>query len=101
MRFKRKQKPSLKADDSNLDYNAKRPILLTAKHSVVQLLLERAHRDNLHEGTECGKYSPTRVLDCWIGECIENNRVEMYQMQTQEGQPNPPTNGGPTPRTAG
>ena len=37
---------------SNLDYNAKHPILLTAKHPVVQLLLEKAHRDNLHEGTE-------------------------------------------------
>ena len=37
---------------SNLDYNAKHPILLTAKHPVVQLLLERAHRDNVHEGTE-------------------------------------------------
>ena len=37
---------------SNLDYNAKPPILLTAKHPVVQLLLEKAHRDNLHEGTE-------------------------------------------------
>ena len=37
---------------SNLAYNAKHPILLTAKHPVVQILLERAHRDNLHEGTE-------------------------------------------------
>ena len=37
---------------SNLDYNAKHPILLTAKHPVVQFLLEKAHRDNLHEGTE-------------------------------------------------
>ena len=37
---------------SNLDYNAKHPTLLTAKHPVVQLLLEKAHRDNLHEGTE-------------------------------------------------
>ena len=37
---------------SNLTYNAKHPILLTAKHPVVQLLLERAHRDNLQEGTE-------------------------------------------------
>ena len=37
---------------SNFDYNAKHPILLTAKHPVVQLLLEKAHRDNLHEGTE-------------------------------------------------
>ena len=37
---------------SRLDYNTKHPILLTAKHPVVQLLLERAHRDNLHEGTE-------------------------------------------------
>ena len=37
---------------SNLAYNAKHPILLTAKHPVVQLLLERAHRDDLHEGAE-------------------------------------------------
>ena len=37
---------------SNLAYNAKHPILLTAKHPVVQLLLERAHRANLHESTE-------------------------------------------------
>ena len=37
---------------SNLDYNAKHPILLTAKHPVVDILLERTHRDNLHEGTE-------------------------------------------------
>ena len=37
---------------SNLDYNSKHPILLTAKHPVVQLLLEKTHRDNLHEGTE-------------------------------------------------
>ena len=37
---------------SNLDYNAKHPILLTAKHPVVQLLLERAHQENLHVGTE-------------------------------------------------
>ena len=37
---------------SNLDYNAKHPILLIAKHPVVQLLLEKAHRDNLHEGPE-------------------------------------------------
>ena len=37
---------------SNLDYNAKHPILLTVKHPVVQLLLEKAHRDNLNEGTE-------------------------------------------------
>ena len=37
---------------SNLDYNAKHPILLTAKYPVVQVLLEKAHRDNLHQGTE-------------------------------------------------
>ena len=37
---------------SNLDYNAKHPILLTAKHPVVQLLLDKAHRENMHEGTE-------------------------------------------------
>ena len=37
---------------SNLDHNAKDLKLLTAKHPVVQLLPERAQRDNLHEGTE-------------------------------------------------
>ena len=36
---------------SNFAYNAKHPILLTAKHPVVQLLLEKAHRDNLYEGS--------------------------------------------------
>ena len=29
---------------TNLDYNAKHPILLTAKHPVVQILLEKAHQ---------------------------------------------------------
>ena len=37
---------------SNLVYNTNHPILLTAKHPVVQFLLEKAHRDNLSEGTE-------------------------------------------------
>ena len=37
---------------SNLAYKAKHPILLTAKNPVVQFLLEKAHQDNLHEGTE-------------------------------------------------
>ena len=37
---------------SNLAFNAKHPILVTAKHPVVQLLLATAHRDKLHEGTE-------------------------------------------------
>ena len=37
---------------SNHDYNAQHPILLTAKHPVVQILLDKAHRDNLHESTE-------------------------------------------------
>ena len=36
---------------SNSDYNAKHPILLTAKHPVVQILSEKAQRDKLHEGT--------------------------------------------------
>ena len=36
---------------SNFDYKAKQPILLTAKHPVLPILFEKAHRDNLHEGT--------------------------------------------------
>ena len=38
---------------SKRDYNAKHRLLLTAKLPVVQLRLEKAHPDNLHEGTEC------------------------------------------------
>ena len=38
---------------SSIDYNTKHPILLTAKHPVVQLLFgERAHRDDPLEGKE-------------------------------------------------
>ena len=37
---------------SNHADNAKQLILSTAKHPVLQLLLEKAHRDNLHGGTE-------------------------------------------------
>ena len=37
---------------SNVDYKVKHPILLTAKHSVLQLLLDKAHGDNLNEGTK-------------------------------------------------
>ena len=37
---------------SNLDYNAKHPIQLTAKQAVVQLMLEIGHRRNIHEGLE-------------------------------------------------
>ena len=39
-------------DALHLDYNAKHPILLTAKYPVVQFLLEKVYRDNLHEGRE-------------------------------------------------
>ena len=78
---------------SNLDYNAKHPILLTAKHPVVQLLLEKAHRDNLHDVTECEKHASTKVLDHRIEKCIKENEVRMYQMQTQKRQPNSSTDG--------
>ena len=37
---------------SNLGYNAEHPILLSAKHPIVQLLYEKAHRDNPDQGTE-------------------------------------------------
>ena len=81
---------------SNLDYNAKHPILLTAKHPVVQLLLEKAHRDNLHEGRVREKHAATRILNHRAEKSIKKNQVEMHQMQTQERQPNPPTDGGST-----
>ena len=47
----------------NLDYNAKHPILLTAKDPVLQLLLEWAHRGNLHEGTEYADVSNVSNAD--------------------------------------
>ena len=80
---------------SNLAYNAKYPILLTAKHPVVQLLLERLHRDNLHEGTEYVRNMLQQKY--WIigvKNAIQKKQVKMYQMQTQERQPNSPTDGG-------
>ena len=89
---------------SNLDYNAKDPILLTVKHPVVQLLLEKAHRDNLHEGTEYVRNMPQkghRICEkhaMW--ETCFKNQVELYQTQTQKCQPNSPTDGRSTQRMA-
>ena len=37
---------------SQLDYNAKHPILLQCKHHAVELFLRSEHKDNQHEGTE-------------------------------------------------
>ena len=84
---------------SNLDYNAKHPILLTAKHPVVQLLLEKAHQDKLHEGTEYVRNMLQQ--EYWIIGLRNalKNQVEIYQMQTQKRQPNPPPDGRPTQGT--
>ena len=49
---------------SNPVYNAKHPIFLIAKHPVVQLRMERAHQDNLHEGTEYVRNMLQQ--ECWI-----------------------------------
>ena len=85
---------------SNIDYNVKQPILLTVKHPVVQLLLEKAHLDKLHEGTEyCEKHAVTKVLVHWIKKCFTENKVEMYEMQTQKRQPESSTDGTTTTRT--
>ena len=37
---------------SNLAYERKQPILLTARHNAVQLMLQAEHKMNHHEGTE-------------------------------------------------
>ena len=37
---------------SQLDFNAKHPILLHWKHHAVELFLQNEHKDNQHEGTE-------------------------------------------------
>ena len=84
---------------SNLDYNAEQPILLTAKHPVVQLLLEKAHRDNPHEGTEYVR----NILqqEFWILGLRNAFRLikSRFIKCRQEGQPNPPTDGRPTQKT--
>ena len=73
---------------SNLDYNAKHPILLTAKHPAVQLLLEKAHRATYMMLQNVRKHASTKVLDHRFEKCIKENEVRMYQMQTQKRQPN-------------
>ena len=84
---------------SKFDYNAKHPLFLTAKCPVVQLLSEKTHRDNLHKGTEYVRNIFKQKL--WIVGLRNalKNHFEMYQMHTHERQPNPPTDGRPTPRT--
>ena len=85
---------------SNFDYNAKHPILLTAKHPVVQILLDKAHRDNLHEDTE-------NVLNLlqqehWIirlRNALRKIKSRCFKWRHTKRQPNPPTDGRPTPRT--
>ena len=37
---------------SQLDFNAKHPILLQGKNHAVELFLRNEHKDNQHEGTE-------------------------------------------------
>ena len=69
-------------EHSNHGYVAKLPIMLTTKPLVVQLLLEREHRDNLNIYEE--------ILNCRIAKC-KKNQVYMYQMQIQEYQPNSTT----------
>ena len=49
---------------SNLAYNTKHPILLKAKYPELQLLLERAHRDNLQEGADYARN--TLQQEYWI-----------------------------------
>ena len=44
------------------------------------------------------KHASTRLVDYRIEICIKKNQFELYQMQTQERQPNPPTDRRPTPR---
>ena len=75
---------------SNLAYNAKHPILLTAKNPVVQILLERAHCDNLHEGTEymrnmlqqeysiIGKINALRKIKSTCIKCRHRNANPIY-----------------------
>ena len=37
---------------ADASYEMKRPILLSAKHPIVRKLIEDAHENNYHEGTE-------------------------------------------------
>ena len=86
---------------SNLDYNAKHPIFLTAKHPVVQLLLEKAHRDNLHEGTEYVRNMLQQ--ECWIIElrnALRKIKSRCIKCRHRNSiQPDSSTDGRSTPRT--
>ena len=44
--------PKTKISKSQLDLNAKHPIMLYWKHHAVELLLRIEHKDNQHEGNE-------------------------------------------------
>ena len=41
-----------RTDKSQLDFNAKHPILLHWKYHAVELFLQKEHKDNQHEGSE-------------------------------------------------
>ena len=85
---------------SNLDYNVKHPLLLTAKHPVVQFLLEKAHRDNLHEGTEYVRNMLQQKY--WIiglRNALRKIKSRCIKCRHRNANSNSPTDGGSTPRT--
>ena len=69
---------------SKLDYNAKHQILLTGKHPVIRILLERTVPDNQHErGLKMRKkHAPTKVLDHWIKECVMKDQSDVSSADT-------------------
>ena len=83
-------KPPLQCQKTNtIDSKASSSTNSVGEHPSWQL----ARRNTIRE-----KHAPTRILDHWTTKCITKNQVKMYQMQTLERQPNPPTDGGPAPR---
>ena len=82
---------------SGLQYQT--PNLLTAKHPVVQLLLERESRDNIQEGTEYVKnilQQKLKIVE--FGNALQKIKSRCIECRLKR-QPNPPTDGRPIPRT--
>ena len=66
----------------------KHPILLSAKHLAVVLIMEEMPKDNHHEGTECER-SLFQQRFWVIG--IAQNQTQMCQMQTVGSATNSPS----------
>ena len=55
--------------------NLKHPILFSANHTAVVLMLRQMHEDNQHEGTEYERPGSTKILGYWSTKCIAQHQI--------------------------